>query len=278
MDLDLAGHRFWAYSVGGIETCFRFPSLGVCLDIGRCPPGAEHCATLLLTHAHIDHAGGLPYYVSLRGLLGTPPPRIYCPAHDRDALWSILKGWARLQADSDRCELVGVRPGDEIPLRKNYFARAFRSPHRIATIGYTIFERRQKLRPELVGHSEREIAARSRAGETVTEPIEIPQICFPGDTRAEIIDQEPTVTQARLLALECTFLGENSTIKHARRSGHIHMDELAYRAERFENEVVLLTHFSRRYARPTIDAAVRRLPKILRDRVHILHHPTTPRS
>lgn len=273
MDLELAGHRFWAHSIGGIETCLRFDALSLCLDIGRCPPGAENCKTLLLTHAHIDHAAGLPYYVSLRGLLGAAPPRVYCPAADRDALWSILQGWSRLQADSDRCELIGVMPGDEIPLGRNHFARAFRSPHRIATLGYTVFERRKKLRSELLGESESQIAARSRAGENVAYAVEIPQICFPGDTRAEVIDREPTVAQARLLAIECTFLGQDTTVAHARKSGHIHMDELAARADRFQNEAVLLTHFSRRYRRETIDAEVKKLPKNLRDRVHVLHHP-----
>src|SRR5262245_53930136 len=79
MELTLAGHQVRALSVGGIETCFELPAFDVCLDIGRCPAGAERRGTLLLTHAHIDHAAGIPYFISMRALLKLPEPRVVMP-------------------------------------------------------------------------------------------------------------------------------------------------------------------------------------------------------
>ena len=271
--LELGGLQIEAYSVGGVETCFQVPAFDVCLDIGRCPRGAERRAVLLLTHAHIDHAAGLPYYVSLRGLLNLTPPRVYCPDFDRDRLQSILDGWAQLQADSDRCQLLGVGPGDEINLPRGHVARPFRSPHRISTVGYTIFSRRRKLKPELHGLDGAQIAERARRGEVVNEVRERAELCFPGDTRAEVIDTESTVTQARILLLECTFVGPDVSVDKARRSGHIHLDQIAERADLFDNEYILLTHFSRRHPHSHIRAEVDRLPARLRDRIQLLLHP-----
>lgn len=269
--LDVAGHQLQALSTAGVETCFWVPALDLCLDIGRCPPGAERARTLLLTHAHIDHAAGLPYYVSLRRMIGAPPPRVFCPAHDREALWNILGAWSRLQADSDRCELIGVEPGQDLELSKSTFARTFSSPHRISTVGYTLFRRTKKLKAALQGLPPEQIAARARAGEEVSETRQVPEICFPGDTRIEVVDREPTVTTARVLLLECTFLGPEIPPEQATRRGHIHLDQIAARAEHFENEVVVLTHFSRRYSAEQIRAEVRRaLPDALYDRVRLL--------
>src|SRR5215470_2704635 len=116
-------------SSGRIETCFEIPAFDVCLDIGRCPPGAERRGTLLLTHAHIDHAAGLPYYVSMRALYHHARPKVYCPSESQPHLLQALAAWTSLQADTDRCNLVAVNPGDVIPLSHDAFARAFRSPH-----------------------------------------------------------------------------------------------------------------------------------------------------
>jgi ribonuclease Z len=267
----LAGHRIEALSVGGVETCHQLPGFNLAMDIGRCPPGVERLGTLLLTHGHIDHAAGLPYYVSLRGMMHLAPPRVFVPEESREILGDILRSWARLQSDALRCELVGVQPGDVLPLSKHRFARAFRSPHRIACVGYTLFQEGRQRRPELAHLSEAELEALARRGEQVHEQVTRPEICFPGDTSAEVIDLEETVTTARVLLLECTFLGEHVARDKARRGGHVHLEDLAERAHLFRNEAILLTHFSRRHSRAEIEAAVRaRLPESLLPRVHLL--------
>lgn len=269
--LDVGGHGIHAISTAGVETCFWLPSLSLCLDIGRCPPGAERASTLLLTHAHIDHAAGLPYYVSLRSMIGAAAPRVFCPAKDRDALWAILKGWSGLQADSDRCELIGVAPGDRIELGKSTFAQTFTSPHRISTTGYTLVQRHKRLKAELVGRPQSEIAERARAGESVNEVKEVPQICFPGDTTVDVLMREPSVLTARVLLLECTFVGKDISADQAKRRGHMHLEHIAEHAEAFENEVLVLTHFSRRYSRQAICEEVKRkLPASLHERVQLV--------
>jgi ribonuclease Z len=270
MRLVLAGHTIEAVSIGGVETCYQLPEFDVCLDIGRCPPGAELRSKVLLTHAHIDHAAGLPYYVSMRALTSMKAPDVYCPKPSHDALQQILDLWTTLQADSNRCTLHAVEPGDRIELGRAAYATVFRSPHRIATVGYTIHSTKKKLKKGLEHLTGEQIGERARAGEEVNEIIHRAEICFPGDTMIDVVEREPAVTTARVLLLECTFFAPKVERDKARRTGHVHFDELAERAHLFQNEVVLLTHFSRRHSRTEIEDAVRSLPKALRDRVQLL--------
>ncbi len=271
--LDLCGHEIHAHSQGGIETCYIIPGYDVLLDIGRCPPKAERQPTLLLSHAHIDHAAGLPYYVSLRSMVGAAAPRVYCPRASQAELQNILEAWSRLQADANECTLEGIKGGDEISLTKNAFARAFDVPHRIASVGYTIYSRKKKLLPELEHLSQAEIGAKAKAGEVVASEVTEPEITYCGDTRIEVLDREPSVLKAKVLLLECTFVDEDVPPEKARKGGHIHLNHLAEHAERFENEAIVLTHFSRRYSRSRIEARMKaKLPKSFTDRLHLLVH------
>ncbi len=273
VDLTVAGHRLIAHSVGGIETCFQLPALDLCLDIGRCPPGAERNRVVLLTHGHIDHAAGLPYYTALRNLLGYHAPKVYCPSEAHGPLQKILTAWTELDACADRCELTPLSPGDVVPLKSDYYAKCFRSPHRIPTLGYTLLHRKKKLRPELHGLPQEQIAERVRRGEAVNEELEIAELCFPGDTRIEVVEREPTVRTARALLLECTFVGKQVSPDKARRGGHIHLEHIAERAELFENEAIVLTHFSRRHSRTEIeDQVAKKLPAELQSRLQLLIH------
>lgn len=268
-ELTLAGHRLRAISVGGVETCHALPALDVVFDIGRCPPGAERQGTLLLTHGHMDHAAGVPYYAAARSFAGLPAPRVICPGRAAPALQAVVEAFAALDGDAARCTITAARAGVDVPLGKGAFARPFRSLHRVQTLGYTVFSTKRKLRSDLTGLDQRAVAARAKAGEVVTEVVETPEVCFPGDTRIEVVDREPAVRRARLLLLECTYLGDTAPREAARR-GHVHLDQIAERADLFENEAILLTHFSRRYDVAAIVAAVDRLPAVLRGRVHVL--------
>jgi ribonuclease Z len=272
-DLVLAGHPIRALSIGGIETCFEVPGFDVCLDIGRCPPGAERRGTLLLTHGHIDHAAGLPYYISMRALYRHPEPKVYVPASALPHVQKMLEAWVALQADTDRCRLTGVEAGDVIPLPHDKAARVFRSPHRIDCVGYTLMSRVRKLKPELSGLGQEQIAERARSGEVVQELIERPEICFPGDTLIDVLEKEEMVQRARVLLLECTFMETRVPVEKARRGGHVHLDEIAARADLFQNEVLVLTHFSRRYRPDEIRSAVAsKLPAHLLERTKLLIH------
>ncbi|MEE2902004.1 MAG: MBL fold metallo-hydrolase [Myxococcota bacterium] len=269
--LSFKGFELEVFSIGGIESCYRIPNHKILFDIGRCPPGSDRFSKLFLSHSHIDHAGGLPYYVSMRNLKQMSPPTIYCPKESRENLWKMLKSWTNLDADADRCELIGVEAGEEIALSSDRYVRAFGSPHRVPVRGYTLFRRSKKLKSKYQGESSTNISQLVKQGTEVHESKIVPEFCFPGDSMIEVLNRESSITQAKILLLECTFAGSEVSVKRAKKAGHIHLDQIAENADRFENEAIVLTHWSQRYSNAQIAREVEKaLPEKLLERVHIV--------
>jgi ribonuclease Z len=48
------------------ETCLILPRCKLALDIGRCPQQAVYQQTVLITHGHLDHIGGVTFHSSSR--------------------------------------------------------------------------------------------------------------------------------------------------------------------------------------------------------------------
>ena len=62
----LAGILVDGVSVGGVETCIDLPEFKLAFDIGRCPDDAVLRPTILFTHAHMDHMGGVAWHAATR--------------------------------------------------------------------------------------------------------------------------------------------------------------------------------------------------------------------
>ena len=269
--LTLAGTQVVAVSVGGIETCVELPGFDLCFDIGRCPFTAVRRRRVLVTHAHLDHAGGLATHAALRDLQGLSAPVYYVPAENYEDFQTLFHTWRRLDRSDLPCEIVATRLGEVIPLGADVWAVPFRSPHRVACQGYALHRRRRKLRPELIGRSDAEIRSLRAAGEDVFVTTEALEVVFTGDTVIDVVEREEAVRTARLLIMEVTFLDDSVTVAKAKRTGHVHLDEVIERAALFENEAILFTHFSARHDALAIQQILeRRLPASLRGRVTAL--------
>lgn len=268
MKLELAGLALDAISVGGIETCIGLPGLGLSFDLGRTPDSAVGRATVLFTHAHMDHMGGVAWHCATRALRGMAPPTYVLGPEDAPAFADLLAVWQRLDRSAMPHQQVLIGPGDSWALSPQWQVRPFRAPHVVPCQGYALWHQKKKLRPEFQGLPGPEIERLRRTGVAVTQVVEAAEVAFCGDTRIEVVEREEVVRRARLLILECTFVDDEVTVAEARSMGHVHLYEIAERAALFHNEVVLLTHFSPRFRRERILAALdQRLPAELRRRV-----------
>ena len=256
-------------SVGGVYTSLSVPELGVLFDAGISPRSFGAIDTILLSHGHADHIGALPGLLGIRALHGKlKPPRVVMPAEIVDDLQIALAALTKLQRWPLEIEAIGMLPGDEVALRGDLHVRAVRTFHPVPSLAYQLVRRVAKLKPELVGLAGPEIAARKRAGEVVTTLEERVELAYATDTLVSVLDHSPELYKARVLVIECTFLDERKTLEAARAGCHIHLDELIERADRFENEHVVLMHFSQLY-RPDEIAGIldRRVPPALRARL-----------
>jgi ribonuclease Z len=269
--LTLAGIAVDAVSIGGLETCIQLPGLDLAFDIGRCPPSAVHRSNILFTHAHIDHMGSIVHHCATRSLTHMPPPTYAVPEENVAAFQDLLAVWRRLDHSELACKIVSVRPGDEVPIRPGLVAVAFRSPHRVPCIGYGLWEEKNRLKAEYKGLAEREIRALRQGGAEVSERVRAPIVAFTGDSLIDVVDREAVVREARVLVMEVTFLDDRVSVEQCRSKGHIHLDEVIERADRFQNQAILFTHLSARYSGQEAKAILdQKLPPVLKERVTLL--------
>jgi ribonuclease Z len=279
--LQLAGIAVDPLSVGGVETCIQLPGYKLAFDIGRCPRTAVFKPTVLFTHAHMDHIGGIAFHAATRGMLGMEPPTYLVPHENVKGVAALFNAYRRLDRSRLAHNVVPIGPGESYTLPCGLDARPFRSPHRIPCQGYGLWTKKKKLKAEYQGLSGPELRRlRVEDGVEITEVVEWPEVAFTGDTVIDVVEREETVRRARLLIMECTFVDDAVSVKQCRSKGHVHLEEFAERAALFENDAILMTHFSARYRpRDILRALDRVLPPGLRERVtplldgHTLERP-----
>lgn len=256
-------------SVGGVYTSIAVPELGLLFDAGASP--RSNCAidTILLSHGHVDHIGALPALLGIRALHGrAKPPRVVMPIEIVDDLTAALATLSKLQRWPLAIEAIGMAPGDEIALRGDLRVRAVRTFHPVPSLGYIVVRRVSKLKPALLGLPGAEIAMRRRVGEAVTDDDDRLELAYATDTLVSALDHAPELLRCRVLIMECTFLDERKTLEGARAGCHIHLDELVERAGDFENEHIVLMHFSQIYQPGEIAGLLdARVPRALRKRI-----------
>jgi ribonuclease Z len=264
-DLDILG-----YSVAGEETVVGMPQLDVCFDIGKAPDQLISISHVLLTHGHMDHAAGIAYYLSHRKFNGMSDGTVLAPSNSIEPLRQILDGWGRLDGNQIPANLVGVKPGDEYPIKPNLIARVFPTRHSRGSVGFSVIEIRKKLKDEYHGLSGHEIVKLKRQGVQIERTVEVPIVSYLGDTSYVDFSQLEYVSKSRILIAECTFLIDEHT-ERADAGKHMHIDEFGPLLERMENEMILITHLTHRTA--VVEARnilQKRLPAAIYDKVTIL--------
>lgn len=270
--IDIEGYPVEGLSIGGQETCVIFSSLRLAFDIGRCPQRAISQDFLFISHAHMDHIGGLPMYVATRGLYSMKPPTIIVPAAIKEDVESLFEVHRKMDQSELRNNLIGLNVGEEFYLRKDLKVKAFRTYHGIPSQGYVIYSVRQKLKQEYIGLPGNEIKELKLKGVEITYTVTDPEIAFTGDTMSDFIvdDTNNDVLRARILVMESTFIDDAMSVKNARDYGHTHLSEIVSYAEKLKNKAILLIHFSARYRAEEIQAALSALPPPLAGRVFAL--------
>ncbi|KEH40701.1 nuclear ribonuclease Z [Medicago truncatula] len=202
--LNIEGYQVEGLSIGGHETCVIFSHFRVAFDIGRCPPRAVSMDFLLISHAHMDHIGGLPMYVATRGLYRMKPPTIIVPISVKEDVEKLFEIHRKMDQSELKHNLVGLDVGEEFSLRHDLKVKAFRTYHVIPSQGYILYSVKNKLKPEYIGLSSDEIKKLKFSGVEITNTLKEPEIAFTGDTMSDfIIDENNTdVLRAKVLVLE----------------------------------------------------------------------------
>jgi ribonuclease Z len=146
----------------------------------------------------------------------------------------------------------------------------FATVHTIPSVGYVIWDRRNKLKPEYHGLAGDKIRDLRLSGVAVTSEVRTPLVAYTGDTSPAGLDNFPAVYDAKILITEMSFIVASHRREKIHKFGHMHLDDFAERAARFKNEVIICSHYSTRYNPQQVQRYLaKHLPPELRERVKV---------
>jgi ribonuclease Z len=258
------------YSRAAVQTYWRIPELKLGFDLGGQPWEFMGTPNWFVSHSHLDHIAALPQFVARRRLMKMDPPTIYLPEETLPAVEQLLRAVSRLDRGRLPCNLVGVVPGGEYELSRELVVTTTRTAHSVPSIGYVVWERRRKLKPEFAELSGDQIRDLRQAGTEVTHELRFPLVAYLGDSSPSGLDDCPEMYRAKILISEMTFVADWHRPEKIHKTGHMHLDDYLERKELFQNKVIVAGHLSTRYhdnqARKIVE---QKLPDMLDGRLHL---------
>ncbi len=258
------------YSRAAVQSYWRVPELKIGFDLGAQPWSFMGTETWCVTHAHLDHIAALPVYVARRRMMKMEPPTIYLPEVAIGPVEQILKAFRQLDRGRLPCELVPVAPGDEIELSREHVLTVSATQHSVPSLGFIVWQRRRKLREEYQNLTGEQIRDIRMAGTDVTVEQRTPKFAYLGDSAPRGLDDCPAMYDAEVLVTEMTFVAPSHRREKIHKYGHMHLDDILERRERFNNKLIVAAHFSTRYHDNSVRRIVEKeLPDMLDGRLHL---------
>ena len=237
--------RIQGVSVAGEQTMIQVPELDVAFDIGLCPRVALASPYVALSHGHMDHVGGLPYYFSQRMFQKMGVGKCVCHHALAGPLRDMMRSWIALEGQRTPYEIIPIEPDGQIEVKNNIFLRAIEVSHASGSMAYALIERRSKLREEFHDLPQQRLRELKSQGVEITRTLEIPLIAYTGDTEFGPYLFRDEFVNAKIVISECTFF-EPDHAGRAKIGKHLHVSDLSKLLSAWQAEAVVLVHLSRR--------------------------------
>ena len=189
-----------------MQSYWRVLEMKLGFDLGGQPWSFMSTPTWFVSHVHLDHMAALPVLVARRRMMKMEPPTIYLPADAVEGVELLLRAVQRLDRGRMPANLVGVVPGDELEISRELVVKAFATKHTLPSLGFLVWERRKKLKPEYHALTGEQIRDLRLSGVEVSAEIRIPKVAYMGDTAPQGLDAFPEVYKAQILITEMTFV------------------------------------------------------------------------
>ena len=258
------------YSRAAVQSYWRIPELRLGFDLGAQPWSFMGTPNWFISHSHLDHLVALPVYIARRRMMKMEPPVIYLPEKNVDDVNAMLDAFVKLDRGRMPCELVGVMPGDKFELSRELVVTVVPTKHTVPSVGYIVWQRRNKLKTEFSDLSGDEIRDLRNSGTEVSEELRTPLIGYVGDSAPSGLDNNPEFFEAKILITEMTFVAPDHRKEKIHKHGHMHLDDIVSRKDQFNNECIIASHFSTRYHDQQIKSMVKKaLPDMIDGRLKL---------
>ena len=256
------------FSRAAVQSYWRIPEYKLGFDLGAQPWSFMGTPNWFISHTHMDHLLALPAYVARRRMMLMDPPTVYLPEESVDTVRQLLAVYTRLDRGKLHCNLVGLKAGDMVELSRELVVSVHRTYHTLPSLGYVVWERRKKLKPEYLTLAGEEIRDLKNSGVEISYEIKLPRVAYLGDSTGRGLDENPEMYEADVLITELTFVAPEHKREAIQKFGHIHLDDLKKRRAKFKNQLIIASHFSSRYHEREIEQAVRKqIPDFFDDRL-----------
>ncbi len=241
----VGGVRVLGYSVAGEEAVVIAPEHNVAFDVGRAPREVIPIDNVALSHGHMDHAAGVAYYFSQRTFVGLQPGRVIVHRALAQPIQKLMDVWSDIEGHPSPGHVYGVDHLEEVEIRRSLLVRAFAVNHAGNALGYSLIERRHKLKPEFAGKTGPQLVELKKQGVVIDENFEIVLLTYTGDTAIGRFLDLDFVRKSKVLLVECTFF-DRDHVERARAGRHIHVDDLPKVCAAVPEAQIVLTHVTRR--------------------------------
>lgn len=239
------GVRLTGFTMGGEESVVIAPEFNVAFDVGRAPREVIPIENVCISHGHMDHAAGVAYYFSQRGFLGLAGGRVIIHRSLAQYIQQLMAVWSEIERHPSPGTVLGVEHLEDVELRRGLVIRPFEVNHCSGALGYSLVEKRHKLKTEFVGLSGPQLVELKKQGVPIEEHVEVTLLTYTGDTALGKFLDLPFVRDSRVILLECTFF-DREHLDRARAGRHIHVNDLPAAFAALPHSQIVLTHTTRR--------------------------------
>ncbi len=251
------------YSTALFSTWYFVDELGCLFDCGDGVSAgllqkSRKVKHVFISHADRDHLAGLLQFNQLNA---RPELSIYYPRHSGS--FPALAGFmGKFDPQVSGTKWIPLDPGDEVPLRSDLVVRAVANRHvpiipgRSKSLSYFVEAISNKLKPEYVGKSSKEIVAikMEKGKAAIVEPCRRTKLVYSGDTP---IETDGRYDDAEVLIHEATFLSEEEmNPADPSLNRHSSLDQVMQMVSQSRIGTLVLGHFSTRYDERQIMQAV----------------------
>jgi ribonuclease Z len=168
-------------------------------------------------------------------------PRVYVLGSALTEVYMLLRHYEQLTNTQLPCELIGVSAGDEVQLSPSRTVSVVATYHPVPSLGFIVCDNQR------------------------------PIVAYLGDSSPQGLDDNLVFYDSQILITELTFVEPRHRPRMIHKHGHIHLDDLVARADRFNNELIICSHLTARTSKHQARRWISKsLPAALADRIKLI--------